>query len=153
MTHPTFRTPPLLIHALAAALLCPVAFAKPKSDPKRQPQPETVKKSSTAKPQPAKQTEAEKAAVVKAAVAAGKAASQKNSPAPVAGAPSQKAGDKSGRATGAPRDPQFALIADPVELLSRVPVSGPLGEEHLILLAIANSPLLEKCRAQIASAR
>ena len=45
-----------------------------------------------------------------------------------------------------------SLIVDPAELLSRVPASGPLNEEQLILLAIANSPRLEGRRAEIAGA-
>ncbi|HWB05395.1 MAG TPA: TolC family protein [Verrucomicrobiales bacterium] len=189
MMPPSLRTLPLLVQLLAAAMLTPVALAKPKSPPpakqadtaKKQPvsrtAADTAKKPTVSRPAaatPAKKTQAQKDAEIRAAVAAGKAAGKKptqapaansrfSAPPPIANAAAlpagkskryQTAGDNTapaGKKT-APQSPPD-LIADPAELLSRVPTSGPLGEEHLILLAIANSPVLERRRADIASAR
>lgn len=134
MTQPPLLKRPLLIQTLAAVLLTPAAFAQTKSVP-------LFKKDM--KPQ------------VKNAAAPVK----KSTPAPAA-APSSKVkpgqqleGDATAKKNAGPTSAHSALIADPAELMARIPASGPLGEEDLILLAIVNSPVLERRRADIALAR
>ncbi len=162
MTHPPFRTRPLLIHTLAAAaLLCPPAFAKTKPETQKKeeakPAPAASVKKTAAAPvsKAAAKPQTRKPAVVPApAPAAVKAAPVKALVATPSKTGQQTQGDgKSTRKQGGGRPPQYALIADPEELLSRVPTAGPLGEEHLILLAIATDPRLARSRAAIASAR
>ena len=125
MTHPLSLARPLLLHILAAALLCPGAFGKTKSLPQKPLPPAATKpKTPEAKAEPK---------------------APRPAPTPLF---RQKQGD-------APSDPSLshrALIVPPEELLSRVPVSGPLDEEHCILLAIAKSPDLASRRAEIQNA-
>jgi outer membrane protein TolC len=124
MTHPLPFARTLLIHALAAVLVCPVLYSKPKSTPSRE----------QAKPAPA-------AAKGKTAPAAKPA--RKSTP-----LIRQNQGD-------APADPSLthrSLIVPPEELLARVPASGPLNEEHCILLAIGNNIQLKRRRADILTA-
>ncbi len=122
MLLPFLQTRPLLVHILAAALICPVAMAKTRDERLRD---ERIRAATAVSP------------------------SQQSSPArkPTA------ATKRSARASAQPKAPDHrSLIADPAELLARVPSSGPLNEEHLILLAIANSPRLQAFRAKIADA-
>lgn len=152
MTHHPLLNRPLLIHTLAAVLLCPVAFAQTKTLP-------MFRKDNAGKTAPGKKQSPEKAP----------AAAKKNSKA----APAPKAVPLPPARQLAARQPKglqtegdaavqkpvplanahLALIVDPAELLARVPASGPLGEEELVRLAIANSPALERRRAAIALAR
>ncbi len=147
MTHPSLLTRPL-VHLLAAALLCPVAFAKTK--PVLQEKQQTKKAAASASVRSvAKPLERKKAASTAKAKPVGKA-----SPAPP-GKPARQAegdGPGSSSAKSAPA-PQSPFIADPAELLAMVPASGPLRLDDVIRLAIASSPKLGNFRAEIAKAR
>lgn len=138
MTTFSSLTRPLLLHSLAAAMLCPIALAKPKPVPSQPAQ--TTKKQVVPTKKPAGPA-APSPAAVKKATAAKKPATQqegeRHAAAPVKPAPERR----------------VAYIPDSAELLTRVPASGPLGLEDLLLLAIANNPQLERRRADIATAR
>ncbi len=137
MTHPSLLIRPL-VHLVAAAVLCPVAFAKPKSSPPKQAQ--TVKQTL-----PLKQAPLTK----KPAITAAAPVTKKTAPA----RPQKPARQTQGDAPPQRQVPDHrSLIVEPSELLARVPASGPLTEEHLILLAIAKDPRLAARRAAIASA-
>jgi outer membrane protein TolC len=124
MTHPLPFARTLLIHAFAAALVCPVLYAKPKS----------ASSGEQAKPAPA-------------------AAGGRSAP---AAKPVRKATplirQNQGDAAADPSLSHRSLIVPPEELLARVPASGPLNEEHCILLAIAHNIELKRRRAEILNA-
>ncbi len=127
MTHPPPLSRTLLLHAFALSLLCPVLHSKPKSTGER------------ANPAPAASTSKAKSAK---AVPASKPVRQAK---PLF---RQKEGD-------APVDPAKSpqsLIVPPEQLLARVPATGPLNEEHCILLAIAKNIELGRRRAEILNA-
>lgn len=132
MTHPLTLVRPLLIHTLAAAVLCSAAIAKPKNAA----QPKTQPPAKTASPSPAP---AQPASNPKDA--AKPAPGRKATPLIVR----QNQGD-------APPDQSLshkALIVPREELLARVPATGSLSEEDCILNAIATSPALHQRRADI----
>ena len=116
---PPFLQTRPLIHILAAALICPLAMAKTRDERLRDER-------------------------LKAAAAA--SASKQGSPVEKAAAATKHSAPASAQPK---KQDHRSLIADPAELLARVPSSGPLNEEHLILLAIANSPRLQALRAEI----
>ena len=148
MMPPSIATFPLLVSALAMGLMCVPAMAKPKAPPQN---PAGTAKKSNLKAMgaaPAKQVPAAKRTTAPASPPATHA--KKTPPALVKKSGRQTEGDRAGKA---PPPQPVSLIADPEELLARVPTSGPLGEENLILLAIADSPVLQRRRADIATAR
>ena len=134
MTHPFILTRPLLVHALAAVLLCPAVLAKPRTTPQKQ-------------MPPAKQTQPAKKSGP--ALLASAPAAKKATPAPLKKGARQTQGDAPAQPT---RPDHRSLIVDPAALLARVPASGLLNEEQLILLAIARDPQLARRRAAIATA-
>src|SRR5687768_7995831 len=123
MMPPSLMPLPLLVSALAVGLTCLPAMAKPKA-PAQKPAPAVEKAPSRANTPPvAKQAPAGKRTGAPAPVPANRG--KKSSPAPVKPAGRQTGGDRSGKVP--PAQP-VSLIADPAELLARVPASGPLGE-------------------------
>jgi len=143
MTHPLPFARTLLIHALAAALLCPVLYSKPKTSPSRE------------QSKPAAASPKAKGAAANASSGPGHSRNRTASKA-AAAKPARPAAplirQKQGDAVSDPSQAHRSLIVPPEVLLARVPASGLLNEEHCILLAIANNIELGRRRAEIRNA-
>jgi len=140
MTHPISLTRPLLVHLLAAVVLCPLAFARTKNSQ------EPAKPAATVKSSPAKAA---------ASVDSAKPQARKPDKSSSKDTPADSSRKRQNQGDAPAKEPALdhrALIVPPDELLARVPASGPLNEENCILLAIANSPELSRRRAEIQTA-